>query len=102
MHLDPAQLISVLVGVVLPLLVGIVTNSNTQPDVKAVVLLGFSGFTSVATEFGQTLTTGSAFDWGTVVVAALATFLTGVGVHFGLLKPVATSAAARAAKRNAA
>lgn len=101
MHLDPAQLISVLVGVVLPILVGLITNSSTQADTKAVLLLAFSGVTSVATEFGQTLTTGSAFDWGTVLVAALATFLTGVGVHFGLLKPVKASAAARAAKHNA-
>jgi hypothetical protein len=88
-----AQIISLLVGVVLPLLTGLVTNVNISAGVKAVILLVLSGATSVLTEFVQSLTTSTSFDWGTVLLAALGTFLVGVGTHFGFYKPTGVAVA---------
>lgn len=88
-----AQIISLLVGVVLPLLTGLVTTTNISAGVKAVILLVLSGATSVLSEFVQSLTAGTAFDWGAVLLAALGTFLVGVGSHFGFYKPTGVAVA---------
>lgn len=93
MHFDPAQVISLLVGVVLPLVTGLFTRVNTSPGVKSVVLLLLSGITSLLAEFAQTLTAHTAFDWGSALLAAIGTFLVGVGMHFGIWKAVGASQA---------
>lgn len=93
MHFDPAQIISLLVGVVLPLLTGLVTKVATSPAVKAIVLLVLSGVTSVLTDFLASLNGGAAFDLGTALVAALGTFLVGTGMYFGVWKPTGTAVA---------
>lgn len=93
MKFDLPQIISLLVGVVLPLLTGLVTKVATSPAVKAVVLLVLSGVTSVLTGFLASLTGGAPFELGTAVVAALGTFLVGVGMYFGIWKPTGAAVA---------
>lgn len=88
-----AQIISLLVGVVLPLLTGLVTTTNVDAGVKAIILLVLSGATSVLTEFVQALTAGTGFDWVATLLAALGTFLVGVGLHFGFYKPTGAAVA---------
>jgi hypothetical protein len=88
-----AQIVSLLVGVVLPLLTGLVTSVNISAGVKAVVLLALSGATSVLAEFLQSLTAHTTFDLVSTLIAALGTFLVGVGSHFGFWKPTGAAVA---------
>lgn len=87
MHFELAQIISILVGGVLPLVTGLVTKATWSGGVRAVVLLGLSGLTAVLTDYLGALNGGAPFDWGTALTAAFLTFLTGVGTYFGLWKP---------------
>jgi hypothetical protein len=89
---DLAQVVSLLIGVVLPIITGLVTKWETSPGTRAVVLLALSAVTGFATEFLATLNSGTAFDLGATLLATFGTFLTGVGLHFGLWKPVGVSA----------
>ena len=91
MQFDLAQVISLLIGVVLPLLVGLVTKWNTSPSFRAVLLLLLSAISAFATEFLATLNGGVAFDVGATLLSVLGTFLVGVGMHFGLYKPSGAS-----------
>jgi len=88
-----AQIISLLVGVVLPLITGLVTTVNVSAGAKAVILLVLSAVTNVLSEFLQALNTHTAFDLGTTLLATLATFLVGVGMHFGIWKPTGAAVA---------
>lgn len=93
MHFDPAQVISLVVGVVLPLITGLVTKVNTSAGVKAVVLLGLSALTTAVASFGDALAAHTPFDLGSTLLTFLSTFLVGVGLHFGLFKPVGAASA---------
>jgi len=90
------QVLALVIGVLLPLLTGLVTRSTASSNTRAVTLLGLSAVTSVLTELADTLGTGAAFDVGASALAALGTFVTGVGIHFGLLKGTALSEWAKA------
>lgn len=81
--LSSVDLINVVVGTLLPLLVGIVTREVTNSNVKAVLLLFLSGVSAVLVEW---LHNEGTFDWGRVILAALVTFVVGVASHFGFWK----------------
>ena len=89
---DPVrvQLWSLLVGVILPITVGLITKVTTSASTKAVALAflaAVSGFVS------EMLSSGSAFQWSTALITWAATFIVAVAVHFGLWKPTGTAAA---------
>lgn len=92
-NIDPALVVSLIVGTVLPLLVGLVTTRVTHSGVKAVLLAGLSLVTALGTELGASWSRGDAYDLGTGLLIALPTFLVAVGLHYGLYKPVGASAA---------
>lgn len=98
--IDPVLMVSVLVGTVLPLLVGLVTKRVTHSGVKAVLLAGLSLVTALLTELGAAWSRGEAYDLGQGLLVALPTFLVAVGMHFGIWKPVGASAAAQEAGKN--
>lgn len=101
-HFDLPQVISLLIGVVLPLLVGLVTKWETSPSFRAVLLLLLSAVSAFATEFLASLNTGTAFDGGATLLSVLGTFLIGVGMHFGLWRPSgASDTLKRVGSRNA-
>ena len=91
-HFDPAQVISLLVGVVLPLITGLVTKTTTSPGFKAVLLLALSALTTGVASYGDALANHTQFDLGAALLTFLATFLFGVGTHFGLWAPTGVSA----------
>jgi hypothetical protein len=94
MHFQLAQVISLLIGSVLPLIVGYATKAAWHPGVRAVVLLALSAVSSFGSEFLSTLNSGTPFDAGATLLTVLGTFLVGVGAHFGLWRPTGASAAA--------
>lgn len=74
--------------VVLPMAVGLVSTRVTNGSVKAVLLLGFSVVTTFLTQLLAAYNSGTTdFDLGMALITSLVTFVLGVGVHFGLLKP---------------
>jgi small basic protein len=93
LHFDPVQVIGLLVGVVLPLITGLITKTSTSPGVKAVILLALSALTTGVASLGDALANHVTFDLGTAILAFLTTFLFGVGSHFGLWAPTGASAA---------
>lgn len=86
--LPPALIIGLLVSTVLPLAVGLVTKVTTNGGIKAVLLAILAAATGLLTELGAAVTAGVPYDLGTGLVVALIAFLTAVGMHFGLWKPV--------------
>lgn len=82
---ETAQIVSLMVGVVLPLLVGYVTKAGWSGGVRAVTLAFLSAVSGFLSNY---LEAGTAFDWRTTFLTMLGTFLIGVGVHFGFWKPV--------------
>lgn len=96
MHVDLAQVLSLLIGVVLPLVAGLVTRWTASPGLRAVVLLALSAVTSVAATLLESVNAHRPFDIGATLLTVLGTFLVGTGTHFGLWKPTGVSAAVKA------
>lgn len=91
--LPPGLIVSLLVGVILPLIVGLVTTRVTNSSTRALLLAVLSAAAGLLTELGESIAAGTAYDIGVGGLAALTTFLTAVGLHFGLYKPTGTAAA---------
>lgn len=91
--LDGAYWLSLLIGVVLPVLVGLVTTHVTHAGTKAVLLLGLSAANGLLVEVANA---GPGFDVGTAAALTLVSFAVGVLSHFGLWKPTGVSARAQA------
>jgi len=86
--MDKLQLLALVVGVLLPVLVGIVTTKVTSGGVKAVLLALLTAVTGVLTDV---LATPDGFDLKTSVVNWLGAFIMAVATHFGFLKPAGIS-----------
>lgn len=86
--MDSVQAVSLLVGVVLPVLVGVVTTRATHAGVKAVLLALLSAAAAVGTDM---LATPDGFDWQASATNAVAMFVVAVATHFGLYKPTGVS-----------
>jgi hypothetical protein len=93
--IDLPQALTFAIGVILPLLVGLVTRWNAAAGVRAVLLLALSAVTSLLTELLDALNTGTPFELGPMLLAAFGAFLIGVGTHFGLWAPTGAAAAVK-------
>lgn len=82
--LASVQVLSLFVGTVLPILVGIVTTRATHPGTKAILLALLSAVSGLLTEY---LANTSGFNWTAAALTWLATFLVAVATHFGVWKP---------------
>lgn len=76
---DKVQVSAILVGVVLPLLVGLVTKRWTSSNVKAFMLLGASALTAFITEWANS----ANFVWQQAFLTMILTFGTGVVAQKG-------------------
>lgn len=85
--LDLAQIVQVILSVFLPILVGLVTKKVTSGGTKAVLLASLTLLTSVFTELGSSLSSGTVFDLGVALVTAVPFFAISVAIHYGLWKP---------------
>jgi len=90
-------IVGLIVSVVLPLLVGLVTKTTTDSSKRAILLAVLAAVTGLLTELGNALTAGVTYNLGMGLVFALASFLTGVGMHKGFFGPTGASTAAQKA-----
>lgn len=78
--------------VLLPMLVGLVTTRVTSSGRKAILLLALSVITSFLTELLNAYEAGQeSFDLGLALLTTIVTFVFGVGIHYGFLKPTGTT-----------
>lgn len=94
-HFDTAQVLSLVIGTVLPLLAGLVTRWNASPGARAITLLALSAITSFLTMWLDAVKTSTALDIGAALLTVLGTFLVGVGTHFGLWNAVGVADAVK-------
>ena len=95
--LNAVQVASLLIGVVIPLIVGLVTHKDMRIgtiDVRPLLLAALSVISATLTEFLNVNDRGEDFNWTAAGLTALMTFVVAVGVHYGFWKP--TSVAERA------
>ncbi len=78
--------LTVVISVFLPMVVALVTKQVASSGVKAIVLLALTVVTGALT---QIQADGGTFDWKTTVTQTVVAFVIAVGVHYGLLKPIA-------------
>jgi hypothetical protein len=95
MTITTAELVTVLVGVLLPIIVGLVTRAKTGSDIKAMLLAALSVLSGVANGFLNN-PPGTTWDWQHAVLLAVTTWVIAVATHYGLWKPTGISAKAQA------
>ncbi|MBT8160970.1 MULTISPECIES: hypothetical protein [Arthrobacter] len=86
-HVPLYLVLSVVGGTVFPVLVGLVTSKVTDSKLQAVYLAALSVLAPLVGSVADALQNHTAFDLGTALLTAIATFVTGVALHFGLWKP---------------
>lgn len=84
--LDPLAVVQLIIAFILPVLVGLVTTRVTSPAVKAWLLAALTLLTSLLTELARALTSGTTYDLGVALLAALPAFVVSVATHYGLWK----------------
>jgi len=88
--------LKLIIGVVIPLAVGLVTTRVTASGTKALLLAALSLVAGVLTEFAAAVAAGQTFELFASLAGALTIFLIAVGTHYGLWKPVGASRALQA------
>jgi hypothetical protein len=84
-----SDLISMVLGTLLPWLTGLVTRTTAHPKVKGATLFALSAASAALTALGAALATGQEFDWRSTVFSALATFVVGQALHSGVYRHLA-------------
>lgn len=87
MQFTLAQVLSLVVGVVLPLLSGLVTRSAASEKVRATVLLALSALTSFFLAWSVAVSAGQAFNVVSALIVAVLTWTVGVTAHHYLWLP---------------
>lgn len=93
--LDWAIVIQIVLAVFLPILVGLVTTRVTKGSIKAWLLAGLTLVTSVLTQLGQAIASGTPFDIGLALLAVIPAFAISVATYYGLWKPTGVGVAAQ-------
>lgn len=95
MHFDTAQLLSLVIGTVLPLLAGLITRWNASAGARAITLLVLAAITSFLTAWLDAVNSSTGLDIGATLLTVLGTFLVGVGTHFGLWNAIGAAQAVK-------
>ncbi len=85
------QVLVLVGGVVLPLLVGLVTNRTTDPGKRAILLAVLAVAAQLVAELVKALESGEPYNLGLGLLLGLGTFLVAVGTHYGFWKPQGVS-----------
>ena len=81
-----AMMLTALIQVVLPLVVGLVTRLTTHPGLKAVLLLVLTSANQFFVGWLSAIGHGQ-FNWVVYLFNVLLGFLISVGMHFGIWRP---------------
>lgn len=87
LNVDP-QVLSYILGIAFPILVGVITKAAAAPWVKALTL---SVLSTIGGFLSQAITENGHLDGKRVFVSAVTVFVVGVATHFGLWKPAAVT-----------
>lgn len=96
--LNRVQIASLLIGVFIPILVGLVTKRATNPALKSLLLLALSAASGFLTEFVNS----SNFVWQQALTTTVVTFVIGVATYYGLWSPTGVAGRAQDAFGGAA
>lgn len=95
-HYDLIQVLTLVSGVLLPLIVGLVTTKVTNAGRKAIFLAALSVIIPIVAQLIDALRSGTAYDLGAALFTALGTFVIAVATHYGFWKPTGTAQAVQA------
>jgi hypothetical protein len=95
---DPnwTQLLTLVVAILLPLLVGLVTKLETSSARRTVWLAALSAVFGLLSELLTALQANEAFDLDSALLNWLGIFVISVASYFGAWKPLGTAQAAQA------
>lgn len=96
MTITLAQVVSLAVGTVLPLLAGLAVRIDAHPRVRSIVLLVLAAATSFLTELGNALAAHQPFNVGSALLSVLVTFVAAAATQFGLWEPTGAAAVVKA------
>lgn len=82
-----AQYLALLIGTVIPVLVGLITFHTTSAKAKALVNLAAVALTGFLTEWFTAMSTAANFDWQQALVGVAVAFIASVGTLYGFYKP---------------
>lgn len=80
------QVLTLLVGTVLPILVNLVTTKVTSNAKKSLILLALAGVSGLLGELLSALKADVTYDLGAGLLFALTNFIIGVAMYHGLWK----------------
>ncbi|HVI80648.1 MAG TPA: hypothetical protein VM715_21365 [Candidatus Acidoferrum sp.] len=86
------QVLTLLVNLILPLVVGFVTTMMTSAKFQAILLALLTAITGFISEWIQALQSNSQFDFWAAVFTWLTGFVTAVAAHYGFWKPTGATA----------
>lgn len=82
------QVLTLVVGTLLPILVALVTRRMASSGLKATALALLAAITGFLSELLQSLESNTAFDLQAAIVNWFGAFVIAVAVHYGLWKPI--------------
>ena len=85
------ELLTVLVGMVLPLAIDYFTSSKLSDKIKSLILPGLAILSGIGAGAMSALQSGLAFNWLGALVSGLIAWGAGVVAHVGLWKPTKAS-----------
>lgn len=94
--INTVQVASLLIGTVLPIVVGIITSKVTAKRTKALALALLSAVSGFLTEYVTAADGAGQFHVDQALLTWLMTFVVAVAVHYGFWRPVGVSARAQA------
>ena len=89
------SVLTLIVGTVLPIVVGLVTSRVTSGAIKAWLLAALTLVTTVLQAMLLAAQSGIPFELGAILVAAIQQFIVSVAIYYGLWKPTGIAGAAQ-------
>lgn len=89
------SVLTLIIGTVMPIVVGLVTTRVTSGAIKAWLLAGLTLVTTVFQAMLLAAQSGIPFELGAILVSAVQQFIISVAIYYGLWKPTGIAGAAQ-------